>query len=185
MDEQRRSVRIPVFASRPSKLNAPQRASHAYIEERLSEYGLESRTVGYPDPAMKNPLHEVRTLARHCAGGIIMGYRQVVATRVTRWVLKDGEVAEVAEHGYTAPTPWNHLETGILFGLALPLFVLREEGVRGGIFDEGSGDVLIHEMPMPSGNEPGSLTIPDDIKDSFEGALRRWQASVWHHYYQD
>lgn len=141
MDDQGRSVRIPVFASRPSKLNAAQRVSHDYIETRLLEYGLEPRTVGYPDSGMKNPLHEVRTLARHCAGGIILGYRQVVASRIKRWALKDGQVEEVPERGYSAPTPWNHLETGILFGLGLPLFVLREDGVRGGIFDEGSLDV--------------------------------------------
>ena len=44
---------------------------------------------------------------------------------------------------YVAPTPWNQLETGLLFGLGLPLLVLKQEGITGGIFDEGASDVLI------------------------------------------
>lgn len=48
------------------------------------------------------------------------------------------------------PSPWNHLESGILFGLHLPLLVFAEEGVSGGVFDRGVTDVFIHRMPSPT-----------------------------------
>jgi len=195
MESLRRGARIPVFASMPSKLDARQRASQSFILKRLSDFGLEARTVGYTDPGMFNPLHEVRTLARHCAGGIILGYRQVGASRAkTKGYSIPGdprsEVTDVNLPGpYFAPTPWNQLETGILFGLSLPLFVLREQGIAGGIFDEGASDVLIHSMPMPREDWTGGSGEPPSIDNteaehSFDDALMRWQSIVWANYYR-
>jgi hypothetical protein len=45
------------------------------------------------------------------------------------------------------PTPWNHLEAGILFGLKIPLLIFKEDGIEGGVFDYGITDVFIHKMP--------------------------------------
>lgn len=183
---------IPVFASVPSKLNDRQLLSKSLVSSRLIAGGLEPRTVGGSDPAMRNPLHEVRTLARHCAGGIILGYSQITATVAQTLQWKYGEDgAQVVKprriKRYIAATPWNQLETGILFGLGLPLFVLKEEGVDGGIFDAGSSDVLVHTMPMPKKSwEAESEEDPwlPQVVQSFEIALRRWQAMVIASYYR-
>jgi hypothetical protein len=181
-----------VFASVPSKLDPRQDASKRHIYTRLHALGLEPRTVGGTDPGMYNPLHEVRTLARHCAGGIILGYSQISAERARRLATQespDGSltVVETVIRHYRAPTPWNQLETGILFGLGLPLFVLKQENIEGGIFDEGASDVLVHNMPMP-GIEWDEAK-PNDLRhqraqQGFEVALLRWQALVRAHYYE-
>lgn len=172
-------ARIPVFASIPSKLDAEQLASREYIYSWLERVGLEPRTVGGSDNSYFNPLHEVRTLARHCAGGVILGYHQVFA-KVAEVKVRHEATGEVLTKKveYRAPTPWNQLETGILFGLGLPLLVLKQRGITGGIFDEGAGDVFVQEMPMP-----GALEEPDYPR--FEQALYRWQALVRRHYYGD
>lgn len=186
------TAQIPVFASVPSKLNARQAFSFSYVKACLQGNGLEPRTVGVSDPAMLNPLHEVRTLARHCAGGIIMGYRQITASVVQtpQWVVTGAGEREIKPgriKPYAAPTPWNQLETGILFGLGLPLFVLREDGITGGIFDAGSSDVLVHSMPMP---KPDWVEDADEdpwvpwVQEGFQAALRRWQATVLTTYYR-
>ena len=142
---------------------------------------------------MYNPLHEVRTLARHCAGGIILGYSQVSAQQATRIATReepDGSlfVFQQQFEDYQAPTPWNQLETGILFGLSLPLFVLKQVGIAGGIFDEGASDVLVHSMPMPP--QGWQAERSDDIQNpraqqSFEAAVLRWQSLVRSQYYGD
>jgi hypothetical protein len=184
-------TRIPVFASVPSHLYKYQTASKAYVYRQLANVGLEPRTVGAPDRGMYTPLHEVRTLARHCAGGIILGYQQISAKRAYHTWRSDtagnGTAIDTVIKEYIAPTPWNQLETGILFGLDLPLLVLRQRGITGGIFDEGASDVFVHEMPMP-----GEDWIPesDDLLNpaacvGFEEALLRWQALVRAHYYED
>jgi hypothetical protein len=180
-----------VFASVPSKLDDRQSASKRYIYERLNALELEPRTVGGSDPGMYNPLHEVRTLARHCAGGIILGYSQItarVARGMTTQESSDGSYAVVESviKQYRAPTPWNQLETGILFGLGLPLFVLKQDGISGGIFDAGASDVLIHTMPMPGRDwqAPRSVDLRNpEAQRSFEVALLRWQGLVRTHYY--
>lgn len=186
------SARIPVFSSVPSKLDERQAVSRRYIYSRLRALGLEPRTVGGSDRGMYNPLHEVRTLARHCAGGIILGYSQVTAKVATGLAARqepDGTVTISSKpiRPYSAATPWNQLETGILFGLGLPLFVLKEERITGGIFDEGASDVLVHAMPMPSAGWTASC--PDELhnphaEQGFEAALLRWQGLVRSHYYR-
>lgn len=185
-------ARIPVFASVPSKLNQEQRASRDHIYGALWEQGLEPRTVGSLEPGIYNPLHEVRTLARHCAGGVILGYGQVAAEVAKGYATsKSAEghliVVETTIERYLAPTPWNQLETGVLFGLSLPLFVLKQERISGGIFDEGASDVLVHTMPMPGhawSSDSQGLQNPD-AEQSFKRALMRWQALVRAHYYGD
>jgi hypothetical protein len=69
------------------------------------------------------------------------------------------------------PTPWNQLEAGILFGLGLPLLIIRESGISGGIFDAGVTDVFIHHMPAPGNNE--------GLNDVF----LKWQSLVRQQYY--
>ena len=121
----------------------------------------------------------MRTLAAvHCAGGIILGYQQVSAT-----VAKDKDGRRIRP--YSAPTPWNNLETGILFGLGLPLLVLKEKHISGGIFDAEAGDLLIQEIPQPPlGWSPGEATDSDELL-RFEQVVQRWQALVQAHYYDD
>lgn len=181
------TAKVPVFASVPTKLNRRQIASRIYIYDCLGQVGLEPRTVGGSDLGVLNPLHEVRTLARRCAGGIILGYRQVTASeaRTRQWATdKTGEqrVKKKRIKPYTAPTPWNQLETGILFGLGLPLFVLKEDGIDGGIFDAGSSDVLVHSMPMPTptwdSGDPAQAPWNHHVRVSFELALRQWRRDM-------
>ena len=180
------AARIPVFASVPSKLDLDQRASCAYVYYWLRRVGLEPRTVGVSDNSYYNPLHEVRTLARHCAGGLILGYCQVVAKNAKTTV--KGRTADEVEtliiKEYYAPTPWNQLETGILFGLGLPLLVLKQKGITGGIFDEGASDVFVQPMPMPGPDWESKLSSGTGATP-FEQALFRWQTLVRHHYYED
>jgi hypothetical protein len=75
------------------------------------------------------------------------------------------------------PTAWNHLEAGILFSLKLPILVFREEGISGGVFDNGVTDLFVHRMP----------TV-DECKSkssSFREVILRWQGRVREAYYED
>jgi hypothetical protein len=74
------------------------------------------------------------------------------------------------------PTPWNHLETGIMFGLGLPLLVFRERGIAGGVFDHGVTDVFVHDMPNPP-MQPSTATALSEV-------FLKWQARVREFYYK-
>src|SRR5262245_5306063 len=108
-------MRIPVFVSAPTALNPDQLASRAVINDFLDELNLESRALGRSDYPAELPLREVLIIARHCAGGIILGYEQFEATAgTTKRGIKGAERKLKPKEVVAFPSPWNQLEAGIL-----------------------------------------------------------------------
>ena len=122
------------------------------------------------------PLKEVFAIARHCHGGVILGFQQLKATA---GVWKQGTPEEKKIGRSTPvllPTAWNQLEAGILFGLKLPLLIFREAEVFGGVFDVGTTEVFVHEMPP---QRPSSKKR-SELKEVF----LKWHAEVSRTYYE-
>ena len=117
-------MKIPVFVSSPTSLSPAQEAARAVIIQQLDDNDLEPRALGRSDYPTELPLREVLLIARHCSGGIILGFEQFHADS---GVLKPGTSDEkrvTAPRPF--PSPWNHLESGILFGLRLPIRFSRK-----------------------------------------------------------
>jgi len=165
---------IPVFISAPSteNLNSEQRPVYAAIVSALGDLGLEERRLGQSDYPDEAPLKEVIQIARRCSGGIVLGFAQML---VKAGVAKPGVLDKLVSDT-PLPTPWNHLEAGNLFSLKLPVLVFRENGISGGVFDEGVTDVFVHRMP----------TVADFAKKdvSVRQVLMKWQARVRGDYYE-
>lgn len=167
-------MRIPVFVSCPTELNSAQESARAIILKQLDRNGLEARALGRSDYPIEFPLKEVFVLATHCSGGLVLGFEQL-------WV-ESGQVKRRAagketriDKPFALPTPWNHVEAGILFSLGIPLLVFRESSVSGGVFDSGVTDVFVHEMPM------GRLSI--EKRRGLTEVFLKWQSKVRAHYY--
>ncbi|WP_188781531.1 hypothetical protein [Pseudooceanicola nanhaiensis] len=170
-------MRIPVFVSSPTKLNDQQEKSRGVVLEILNELQLEPRALGRSDYPKDVPLKEVYAIARHCHGGVILGYEQFVATSGI-WKRGTAEEIKVSRSGSVSfPTPWNQLKAGILFGLRLPLLIFRERDVFGGVFDVGTTEVFVHETP------------PDNPTQSQRGEIKevflKWYSQVSRNYYAD
>lgn len=115
------------------------------VDDLIESMGFEGRTLQRSHYPHEFPLKEVQSIARACAGGVVLGFEQ---TRVTAGITKPDTADERGiDEPIALPTPWNHLEAGILFGLGLPLLIFREAGVSGGIFDDGVTDVFVQRMP--------------------------------------
>jgi hypothetical protein len=140
-------MRIPVFVSCPTKLTAAQRGSRRVIQGLIDDLQLEARALGRSDYPKDVPLKEVFTIARHCYGGVILGFEQFRATSGKWNVSEKKKPIPSRSKPLCLPTPWNQLEAGILFGLKLPLLIFREENVYGGILDVGTTEVFVHPMP--------------------------------------
>jgi len=169
-------MRIPVFVSSPTKLNKQQESSRERIIRELARLQLEPRALGRSDYPSEFPLREVFVIAKHCSGGIILGFQQFIATAgVWKKGTKEHKTVSRGKPVHF-PTPWNHLEAGILFGLQLPLLIFREEPVRGGVFDEGVTDVFIHSIPS------GKMTKQN--LEAFREVLLKWSSRVREHYYR-
>ncbi len=166
-------MKIPIFLSCPTILNSNQEKSREIVLDELKFLRLEPRTLGKSDYPTDLPLREVYVLATHCSGGVILGFEQFFAQDgIGKRGIKNDKLNDTIH-----PTPWNHLEAGILFGLGLPLLVFREPGIQGGIFDPGVTDVFVNQMP------------PHDISQEKRQELRevflKWQSRVREHYYRD
>ena len=168
-------MRIPVFVSSPTHLNPQQEKSRRVVLAILDDLQLEPRALGRSDYPKDVPLKEVFVIAKHCHGGVILGFEQF---RATAGVWKRGTKEELLvgrSKPVSFPTPWNQLEAGILFGLKLPLLIFREADVYGGVFDVGTTEVFVHPMPPPS---PSRKKL-DELKEVF----LKWHAAVNRVYY--
>src|SRR5882757_4893898 len=106
---------IPVFVSCPTDLSAAQEQARKVVLHFLDDNQLEPRALGRSDYPVGLPLREVYGIAKHCAGGVILGFEQF---RSLRGISKpDSDSEEQVDADTSFPTPWNHLEAGILFGL--------------------------------------------------------------------
>src|ERR1700677_1721471 len=164
-------MEIPVFVSCPTSLTPEQEQARSIILRQLKRYKLTPRALGRSDYPTELPLREVLVIARHCAGGIILGFEQF---RSLVGVSKPEAQKKVQGRAWTpSRTRGTTLEAGILFGLRLPLLIFRENGITGGIFDTGVTDVFIHPMPADGASE--------GIGDVF----LKWQGSVRGRYYDE
>ena len=171
-------MKIPFFVSCPTSLNRHQESVRSALMQFLDEFNLEPRALGRSDYPSELPLREVLIIARHCAGGIILGFEQFQATSGT-WKrglgAKAGERKLSAKDTVSFPSPWNHLEAGILFGLGLPLLIFRESGISGGVFDNGVSDVFIRNIP--------GAKISTKDKASLKEVFLKWHGKVSTRYY--
>lgn len=135
----------------------------------LNRYKLEPRALGRSDYPTELPLHEVYVIAKRCAGGVVLGFEQMLIASGTS---KPGTNKEKPIANVPIPTSWNHLEAGILYGLQLPLLIFKEPEVSGGVFDYGVTDVFIHTMPTEG-------SPPAELNDVF----LKWQGDVRNTYY--
>lgn len=161
------SIRIPIFLSCASTLNAPQQAIYDHLTHALEQERLQPRALGRSDFPQSDPMTEVLYLARACYGGIILGFAQM---DFPGGVLKPGTAAETTVARMVLPTPWNQIEAGLLVGLHKPLLVFAEHGVSGGIFDPGAIGGVIQKL---SAQRFGQVE-----KDGMRERIRQWSAQV-------
>ena len=165
---------IPVFVSCPTTLSEEQQSSRELILKELKRLRLEPRALGRSDYPTEYPLREVYVIAKHCSGGVVLGFDQF---QTSSGISKPGTDKETIISSLVKfPTPWNNLEAGILFGLKIPLLVFKEDGVSGGVFDNGVTDAFVHVMPGNSMNRTEKRGLSD--------VFLKWQAKVREHYYQ-
>jgi hypothetical protein len=167
-------MRIPVFVSAPSQdnLSPEQEQSANIIHELMVRYKLEWRALGRSDYPIDLPLKEVLRMVKHCSGGIILGFEQFYASEVE---VKRGSHKAEAKPNVSFPTPWNQLEAGILFSAGLPMMIFRESGISGGIFDVGTSEIFIHQMPK--------INLTSQSLDDLDSVFQNWVARVRGHYY--
>jgi hypothetical protein len=137
-------IQRQIFVSRPTDIARSQQAFCSALERVLASRDLVPRTVGSSDFTSQAPLKKILQLMDECDGACILG---LVQARADTAVFKPGTKRERTEQDVLFPSPWNHLEAGMALVRGLPLLVIREDGVLGGIFDRDLGAAFVHELP--------------------------------------
>ncbi|TQD28443.1 hypothetical protein [Methanolobus vulcani] len=83
--------KIPVFVSCPTILNSEQESKRKVIIDLLNDLQMEARSLGRSDYAKDYPLKEVYVIAKHCSGGVILGFEQYY---VETGIMKRGTTEE-------------------------------------------------------------------------------------------
>ncbi|MCB1512330.1 MAG: hypothetical protein KDJ36_15625 [Hyphomicrobiaceae bacterium] len=158
------AIRIPIFLLCPSLLTGPQQETYDYLCDVLAEEGLQPRALGRSDFPQSDPMTEVYYIARACYGGIILGFKQMAAEAVT---LKPDTPAARDVGAVALPTPWNQVEAGILIALRRPLLVFAEDGIEGGVFDQGAFPGFLQR-----------LRLAQSDREAVRERVRHWSAQV-------
>jgi len=153
-----------VFVSRPTALTSGQERFWQSLDRTFAANRLEPHTVGTQDFTSRSPLGKILEVMNSCDGACILGF---VQARSPQAVIKPGTNAERTATDVVFASPWNQLEAGMALIRSLPLFIICETGVTGGIFDDGVADAYIHRLPARSREK--WLATP-----AFVGSLKDW-----------
>jgi hypothetical protein len=140
-----REILRQIFVSKPNTLNATQSAFWNALQKLLKIERMQPRVIGDTDFSNSPPCEAVRNLLSKCDGAIVLGLRQI---EIVQGVSKKGTRHEKLLTSQFLPTPWNHLEAGMSFAMGLPLLIIHEAKVTGGIFDLGNADRFIHQAKL-------------------------------------
>ncbi len=162
------AIKISVFLSAPTMINAHQQEVYDFVCSALNEESLQPRALGRSDFPQSDPTTEVYYLARACYGGIILGFSQVET--IGAIVKRGTPVEKHVEMPIVIPTPWNQIEAGILIALRKPLLVFAQAGVSGGVFDQGAFPGFLQVF------DPGSMSDVD--WENMRERIRLWSADV-------
>lgn len=71
------------------------------------------------------------------------------------------------------PTPWNHIESSMAFMLELPMLVIRDQGVEGGIFDVGTTGHFIHTFDLNTQDWTEGNSFLQPFNDWYREVIRK------------
>lgn len=127
-----------VFVSRPTVIGTRYETAYKRFDEHLNKLGIRPRRLGKTDYTRESPLKAVIGLIDKCSAAIIMGYPQMI---ISQSVLRG---TKLDNNGISFSTPWNHIEGALAYSAKIPVLVVADDGVGGGIFDHGvTGEMVL------------------------------------------
>lgn len=134
-----------IFLSMPTELSEKETETVHKISEVLKCRGIKLRTIGVTDFTNETPMEAIKEIMEQCTGAIILGFTQI---KVEKGIKKPETKKEMALECYNIATPWNQIEAAMAYMLDLPLFIIKDNGIDGGIFDPGVTSKFIHEFDL-------------------------------------
>ncbi len=154
-----------IFISRPTVIGDGYEKSYRAFERFFKSDGFSPKRLGKSDYSLKAPLVAVMNLMEQCKGAIILGYPHHEVT----YSMKKGEET-LNEHRIILPTPWNQIEGALAYKKEIPVLVIAQDEVEGGLFDYGVTGEFIHKTDLNSDKWFKSK--------EFMGIFRDWKSRI-------
>ncbi len=126
-----------VFVSRPGRSGEVDAAQIAAVCARLEREGFVPVMLPRSDYPVAGALAEAKRLIAGCAGAVILGFPDI---RVAVGAWRQGTAEEAAVTDKSFPTPWSQVEAGMAIMAGLPVLVVADDGIGGGVFDPATSD---------------------------------------------
>ena len=156
------SQKLNVFISSPSLLNEQQSTFRKMLKIILKNKELIVRDLTPEEYPSERPIVRVKKTIQVCNGVIILGMQQMI---VKDCIIKPGTQNENRRHDILLPTPWNHIEAAISVTLGLPILIISERGIEGGVFDPEITEESVHQV---------ELNIDSFDSEEFINAINLW-----------
>lgn len=156
---------IRVFMSKPGCLDYHQRQQVEFLQSKLQERKMQPQALERPDYPKFGVVAEVQRLMSECDGAVILGFKQL---EINDGLWRKGTPEEKQLKDVCLATPWNQIEAGMAVMLGLPILVVYERDVAGGVF----------EIP-PAEHQIYRILFDDDWSTSaIESSFDCWCADV-------
>lgn len=126
-----------VFVSRPGGGDGRSGAQVAALCTRLEGEGFAPVMLGRSDYPVAGALAEAKRLIAGCAGAVILGVPDI---RVAVGAWRPGTPEEAALTDKAFPTPWSQVEAGMAVMAGLPVLVVADDAIGGGVFDPATSE---------------------------------------------
>lgn len=146
---------VRVFISKPGYLSYQQQQWVESMIARFHSEGLSPQTLEREDYPNFGVLTEVQRLMGDCAGAVIFGFKEL---EVRDGVWRAGTPDEEQIKEMSLSTSWNQIEAGMALTLGLPLLVICQRGVTGGIFDTSAGEHQVYRSLVEDGWNASTFT---------------------------
>lgn len=140
-------AQIRVFVSRPGRLDPRRDEIASSVLSMLEAEKMLYETISRSEYPEFGALAEVHRRMAGCSGAVILGFEQLVV-RHGAW--RQGTPEEERLRDARFPTPWNQVEAGMAATLGLPVLLIRENEVAGGVFDIGPSEPQVYRATFES-----------------------------------
>lgn len=134
---------LRVFISKPGYLDHRQQQIVTDLQARLEKEGITPQALERSDYPQFGAVGEVQRLMTGCAGAVIFGFKQL---EISDGVWRAGTPEEKHLKSMSFSTPWNQIEAGMAVTLGLPILLLCEREVQGGVFDIATTEPQVYRV---------------------------------------
>lgn len=159
---------IKIYLSVGTPHNEVQQRYLDTLKEQLAKYNIEAQTLGSTFWSVKKPLLPIQKSMSEVSGCLVLAMERFFAVK---GIYKRGSEQEKTISDELYATPWSQIEAAMAYQAGLPLFIMKDEKIRGeGMLDPATHDWMIVHINT---EHPEEL-----LKDPIRAFIQSWAEEV-------